>query len=103
MAEKCVPKLPIVPYQTHGHPDVVFVSDGISRGRSWGTFYRLPSGSLRRLVRKSLPMRVTRDEAQADLDAYAKEIGWKPWSPPSEPAEPNPHGLATTAPRNREV
>lgn len=51
---------------------VLFVSDGISTGRAWGTFYRKPSGSLKRLVSCNLPMRPSREVAQADLDAYAK-------------------------------
>ena len=49
----------------------LFVSDGISSGRSWGTFYRKPSGSLARVKSPKLPMRPTASEAQADLDIYA--------------------------------
>ncbi|HHY45736.1 MAG TPA: hypothetical protein GX506_00350 [Firmicutes bacterium] len=48
----------------------LFVSDGISRGRAWSTYYRTRTGSLRRL--KTMPVRETREAAQADLDAYAE-------------------------------
>jgi ribosomal protein L13 len=62
---------------------VLFVSDGISDGRSWGVFYRKPSGGLKRVVSKYLPMVATRQEAQRNLNLYAgrhamkflKEIG----------------------------
>ncbi len=47
----------------------LFVSDGISQGRTWSTYYRTRTGSLRRL--KTMPVRETREAAQADLDAYA--------------------------------
>lgn len=51
----------------------LFVSDGISNGRTWSTYYRTRTGSLRRL--KMMPLRQTREEAQADLDAYAQARG----------------------------
>lgn len=54
-----------------GKQGVLFVHDGISNGREWGTFYRDPrTGSLRKL--RSLPMRRTIAEAQHDLDEYAR-------------------------------
>jgi len=46
--------------------------DGPS-GRSWGTYWRMPNGSLRRL--RSLPIRATREEAEHDLAAYAAAKG----------------------------
>jgi len=50
---------------------IIFVSDGISDGRHWGTFHRKPSGALARIKSKFLPMRDIREDAQADLDRYA--------------------------------
>jgi hemolysin-activating ACP:hemolysin acyltransferase len=50
---------------------VLFVSDGISGGRTWFTAWRKPSGSSRRFITPHLPQRKTRDEAQADLDRFA--------------------------------
>lgn len=49
----------------------LFVCDGISNGRWWSTYYRNPrTGSLKRL--RSLPLRQTPEEAQRDLDEYAR-------------------------------
>ncbi len=53
------------------------VSDGISSGQTWGTYRRKPSGALQRVVSKALPLRSTREEAQADLDAWLRAKGWK--------------------------
>jgi len=53
---------------------ILFVSDGISGGRSWATYYRKPSGSLARLKTPRLPLRASRAEAQADLDEYAQRF-----------------------------
>jgi len=53
-----------------GKQGLLFVSDGISQGRTWSTYYRTRTGSLRRL--KTMPIRRAREEAQADLDAYAR-------------------------------
>ncbi|MGE5594155.1 MAG: hypothetical protein ACM3X3_10815 [Betaproteobacteria bacterium] len=53
-----------------GKQGFLFVSDGISQGRMWSTYYRTRTGSLRRL--KTMPVRETREAAQADLDAYAE-------------------------------
>jgi hypothetical protein len=55
-----------------------FISDGISSGRQYGSFYRKPSGALKRVVSRLLPMRDTRVEAEADLAQYARRNGLKP-------------------------
>lgn len=47
---------------------LLFVSDG--GGKGWSTYYRTRFKNLRRL--KMMPVRQTREEAQADLDAYAE-------------------------------
>lgn len=47
----------------------VFVDRGISDGSAWGTYYRKPNGSLKRIT--SLPLRQSREAAQKDLDAWA--------------------------------
>ncbi len=54
----------------------LFVHDGISNHSTFGTFYRKPSGSLKRLVSKNLPMRDTAVEAQADLNRFARSNGY---------------------------
>lgn len=54
---------------------VLFVSDGISRGRTWFTAYRLRTGGRQRFKSPVLPLRQTREEAQADLDAHARTHG----------------------------
>ncbi|MBE3131536.1 MAG: hypothetical protein IMZ54_12590 [Acidobacteria bacterium] len=59
----------------NGHE--LFVSDGLCDGRLFGTFYRKPSGSLRRYTSPALPMQPTAELAQADLDAYARKRGWR--------------------------
>jgi ParB/RepB/Spo0J family partition protein len=53
----------------------LFVSDGISQGKSWATYWRKASGSLARLRSPNLPERVTREEAQDDLDTWAEARG----------------------------
>ena len=50
---------------------ILFVSDGISNGDLWGTFYRKANGSLKRVTSASLPMVSSRDQAQTDLDKWA--------------------------------
>lgn len=52
----------------------LFISDGISDGKQWGTFERKPNGSLRRIKSKYLPMRPTKEKAKADLAAYLRGI-----------------------------
>lgn len=54
---------------------ILFVHCGISGGRTWGTYYRRSSNALRRFVSPALRLRETREQAQADLDAYAKKMG----------------------------
>lgn len=53
----------------YGKQGLLFVDGGIS-GTGWSTYYRTRTGSLKRL--KTMPIRQTREEAQADLDAYAR-------------------------------
>ena len=55
----------------------LFVSSGISGGDMWGTFFRKPTGSLKRITSKFLPMRRSKQAAQADLDQYAQKKGKK--------------------------
>lgn len=57
---------------------ILFVSDGISNGQKWGTFYWKRTGAQARLVSKYLPMRDTATEAQADLDRYAAARKYQP-------------------------
>lgn len=54
---------------------VLFVSPGLTNGTTWMTCYQRPSGGLRRVKSKFLPLRQTREQAQADLDRWAKERG----------------------------
>ena len=55
----------------------VLVSSGISGGKWWMACRVKKSGALQRIKSKKLPERETREEAQADLDAYAAQMGWK--------------------------
>lgn len=66
-----------MPYQYLYRGHMIFVSDGISQGKAWGAFYRHKTGSLRRF--KALPMRNTREEAQRDLDEWARTKGLTPY------------------------
>lgn len=60
----------------------LFVSDGISRGRSWGTYRRSKTGSLERVhSRNRLQDRDTREEAEADLRRYLEEMATRGRSP----------------------
>lgn len=43
------------------------ISDGMSMGTVWMTCVRRPSGSLRRIKSKYLPLRESKDEAEQDL------------------------------------
>jgi len=54
----------------------LFVSSGIGRD-IFMTFWRKPTGSLKRLVSKAVPPRPSREQAQADLDQLAARRGWK--------------------------
>ena len=61
-------------YNSPFGPTIVFVSDGISEGRHWTTYYRKPdNGSLKRVVSAKLQTRDTREEAQNDLDDWAED------------------------------
>jgi hypothetical protein len=53
---------------------ILFVHCGISGGKTWGTYYRKSPTHLRRVVSPALKLRETREQAQADLDAYAKKM-----------------------------
>lgn len=55
----------------------LYVTDGFSEGRTWFTAYKAPTGSTRRYKSPDLPCRRTREEAQADLDSYARKKGLK--------------------------
>lgn len=62
---------------------LLFVHDGISKGRWWGTFrWRSTTRSLQRKKSVDLPMRTTRALAQQDLDAYATRRGLQVWDRP---------------------
>lgn len=50
---------------------VLFVHDGLSSDKRWGTFYRRDNGSLRRVCSPYLPMRADRADAEGDLELYA--------------------------------
>jgi len=54
---------------------ILFVDDGISDGKKWGTFYckhgNGGSGSLKRLNSSKLPMKDNARDAQLDLDQFA--------------------------------
>lgn len=54
----------------------VSVAAGLG-GSTWGSFRRQPSGALRRVKSASLPMRSSREEAEADLVAYVGAKGWR--------------------------
>ena len=47
--------------------NTIFVHYGISGGQWFATFTRRHTGSLRRICSKDLPIRKTREEAEADL------------------------------------
>ena len=49
---------------------VLFVNP--ANGGSWGVFYRMPNGSLRRVKNEQLPVCGTEDAAQRCLDGWAK-------------------------------
>lgn len=55
---------------------ILFVHDGISNGRWWATYYRLPNGSLKRYVSPHLPSRTNKADAQDNLDRYARRRRW---------------------------
>ena len=56
---------------------LVFTACGISNGTDWMTVrQKTPKAGTHRIKTPRLPIRSTRDEAQVDLDAYAKSKKW---------------------------
>lgn len=57
---------------------IVFVSPGICPGDAWLTVrQQKPGAGTQRVNAGALPIRSSIDSAQADLDAYAHEMGWQ--------------------------
>lgn len=54
---------------------VLYVSPALTNGTTWMTVYSKDNGSLKRVKSKWLPLRETREEAQADLGRYAEGRG----------------------------
>jgi hypothetical protein len=55
----------------------VFVSNGIATdGKTWFTVRQFAGKGTHRIKAKSLPIRETFDEAQEDLNKYAKQKHW---------------------------
>ena len=53
---------------------ILSVNEGIGGGLMFMTMFPKPNGvSWKRFVRPELPCRLSREEAQADLDAYAQK------------------------------
>jgi hypothetical protein len=50
------------------------ISDGISKGKTWGTYRQLPNGSLKRVVSPQLPLRATKSQAEADLATWLTRL-----------------------------
>jgi hypothetical protein len=57
---------------------VLFVSDGLARGKYWFTAWRTPRGGTRRYKSPALPVRESKEQAEADLAAYAEKMGLRP-------------------------
>jgi len=58
---------------------ILVVKHGIGSGESYMTMYPKPNGiAWKRFVRPELPVRNTRADAQADLDAYARTHLFEP-------------------------
>ncbi|OGS01438.1 MAG: hypothetical protein A2V88_13995 [Elusimicrobia bacterium RBG_16_66_12] len=53
----------------------LFICSGISCMRAWTTYYRKPSGSLKRVTSPCLPIRENPKQAQDDLDLWAQRGG----------------------------
>ncbi len=51
------------------------VSQGIGSSGPWMVFERRPSGSLRRICSKALPIRASREEVQEDLRKWLEQKG----------------------------
>lgn len=57
--------------------NTVFVSCGIGGGHDWMSVRQGSTGGTHRIKTKFLPLRSRAEEAQADLDSYAKKKKWK--------------------------
>jgi hypothetical protein len=56
----------------------IFVSTGLTGGALWMSVRRDPrTGGTRRIKAPGLPLRDTKDEAEADLQIYAAEQSWE--------------------------
>jgi len=53
----------------------LFVCDGLTSGRYWGTFFKKANGSLARFKTANLPMRPKKRDAEEDLRRYAEVNG----------------------------
>ena len=62
--------------------EIILVAEGLQKGK-WMSMRRSNNGGMHRIKSPALPIRDSREEAQADLDAYAKKHGWRRWSPSS--------------------
>lgn len=51
------------------------VTQGIGSSGPWFVAARRPSGSLRRIVSKALPLRASREESERDLAAWLEKKG----------------------------
>ena len=63
-----------VGYRTHDDR-LLFVAQGL--GDRWIVAHRTPSGGLKRFKSPRCPVTETREECQANLDAYAQDVGWR--------------------------
>jgi hypothetical protein len=80
----------------------VFVSCGISSGGSWFTVRQKDAKSgTHRIKANDLPIRHTRNEAQQDLDAYAKSHDWKEHirATPAKGSQQTSTAIAESAPK----
>ena len=57
------------------HGDIILVAEGLLKGK-WMAMRQSHSGGLHRIKSPALPIRDSRDAAQADLDDYAGKRGW---------------------------
>ena len=56
--------------------EIILVVEGLLKGK-WMSMRRSNNGGLHRIKSPALPIRDSREEAQADLDFYAKNRGWR--------------------------
>ena len=83
------------------------ISDGISEGRSWGTYTRRPNGSLKRVVSPKVPVRASREEAEADLKRWlglsaaepARDAESHTVTPDVTPVTKTPKGKGSVGPK----